>query len=362
MNDYLIAILIAVVAAVTIWALPRWRERSRREAERHAEQAREARQAAEQQRTARAEEAAEAARAQAEAILAARAKAEAARAATEEAQAAAELARIYAEQASQVQADQVPHDAEEAQPAAAAEVEPQAESAEEAELARIYAEHAEAAALADAERRAAEEREAREREAARAEAERQEALRREAEQREAERQEAERREARRRAQEQALQQEQARQAAEAQARAEAAAAAAAVAAATRELRADEMLVLVADDSKIVRVKLGRLLGAQGYRVALAESGEQALELLAAERPHALITDVEMPGIDGFELTRHVRATPATAALPVLMITGSDDKQAAAAEAGVTQLLGKPYSEEALIAAIEQARLAVRVPA
>ena len=133
-----------------------------------------------------------------------------------------------------------------------------------------------------------------------------------------------------------------------------------MAATTRELRVDETLVLVADDSKIVRVKISRLLSGQGYRVALAESGEQALALLAAERPHLLITDVEMPGIDGFELTRRVRATVATASLPVLMITSSDDKQAEAMAAGVTQLLGKPYSEDALIAAIEQARLTVRV--
>ena len=74
----------------------------------------------------------------------------------------------------------------------------------------------------------------------------------------------------------------------------------------------------------------------------------------------LITDVEMPGIDGFELTRQVRANPATATLPVLMITSSDDRQQAAADAGVTQLLGKPFSEDALLAAIEQARLTVRV--
>lgn len=173
-----------------------------------------------------------------------------------------------------------------------------------------------------------------------------EALRLAAEQAEAERAAA----ARRRAEEQA-----AREAAEA-------AAAAAAALATRELRADETLVLVADDSKIVRVKISRLLTGQTYRVALAESGEQALELMAAELPHLLITDVEMPGIDGFELTRQVRAAAVTADLPVVMITSSDDKQAEAAAAGVTQLLGKPYSEEALIAAIERARLAVRVPA
>jgi CheY-like chemotaxis protein len=200
------------------------------------------------------------------------------------------------------------------------------------------------------------------------------AERRAAEVRQAEREQAEREElARQHSERLAAQAAQAAQAAEAQRAHEAAAqaaerAAAAAAAARqtavaeRELRADETLVLVADDSKIVRVKISRLLAAQGYRVALAESGEQALALMAGERPHVLITDVEMPGIDGFELTRQVRASTATAALPVVMITSSDDKQAEAGAAGVTQLLGKPYPEAALIAAIERARLAVRVPA
>jgi CheY-like chemotaxis protein len=221
----------------------------------------------------------------------------------------------------------------------------------EAEAREMQAREAQRLAQEQLEQQARQEREAAERleaERLQAEREREEAAWAAAEQEKAQRLEAERLEAERAA-----------------AAAEAASAAEALpetTAATRELRADETLVLVADDSKIVRVKISRLLAGQGYRVALADSGEQAEELLAAERPHLLITDVEMPGIDGFELTRRVRATPATAALPVVMITSSDDKREAAAEAGVTQLLGKPYSEEALIAAIEQARLAVRVPA
>ena len=120
--------------------------------------------------------------------------------------------------------------------------------------------------------------------------------------------------------------------------------------------------MVADDSKVVRVKTSRLLAQHGYRVVLAEDGAQAAQLIEQEVPLVLITDVEMPGIDGFELTRQVRATAAWADLPVLMITSSDDKREQAEAAGVTQLLGKPYSEEALLAAIERARQAVRVPA
>ena len=155
----------------------------------------------------------------------------------------------------------------------------------------------------------------------------------------------------------------ARVAAEQAAAAEAAATAerAAAAARTRPLSPQETIVMVVDDSKIVRVKTSRVLTPQGYRVVLAESAEEAIEKIAAEAPHVLITDVEMPGMDGFGLTRHVRATPALAHLPVIMITSSDDKQEAAAAAGVSTLLGKPYPEDRLIACIEEARLAVQVP-
>ena len=129
-----------------------------------------------------------------------------------------------------------------------------------------------------------------------------------------------------------------------------------------ECDARHELVLAVDDSKIVRVKTSRVLAPQGYQVVLAESAEEAIEKFAAQAPHVLITDVEMPGMDGFELTRHVRATPALAHVPVIMITSSDDRQEAAQAAGVSTLLGKPYSEEALIACIETARQAVQVPA
>ena len=109
-------------------------------------------------------------------------------------------------------------------------------------------------------------------------------------------------------------------------------------------------VLLADDSKVVRVKTGRLLEKQGWRVLLAEDGESALQLLAAEAPDLLITDVEMPGVDGFELTRRVRQHPRWGRLPVIMITSSDDKHRADAQAaGVNLLMGKPYAEEDLLA-------------
>jgi CheY-like chemotaxis protein len=228
------------------------------------------------------------------------------------------------------------------------------------ETARLEAERlaAEEEARVEAERRAAEE-------AARAEAQRraaEEAARIEAERRAAE--EAARAEAERLAAEEAARAQTERRAAEqaAQAEAERAAAAAAAAraqppvAAARARRPEETLVMVADDSKVVRVKTSRLLAAHRYRVVLAEDGDQAARLIEEEVPLVLITDVEMPGLDGFALTRHVRSHPRAKDIAIIMVTSADDRlKEAATEAGVTLVLGKPYEEAALLACIEQAQ-------
>ncbi len=124
-------------------------------------------------------------------------------------------------------------------------------------------------------------------------------------------------------------------------------------------RAPEVtLVMVADDSKVVRVKTSRLLAQHRYRVVLAADGAEAARLIEQEVPMVLITDVEMPGMDGFELTRHVRAHPRAGHIPIIMITSADERlKAAAQEAGVTLVLGKPYPEEALLACIGRAQMA-----
>lgn len=115
----------------------------------------------------------------------------------------------------------------------------------------------------------------------------------------------------------------------------------------------DTLVMVADDSKVVRVKASRLLAKHQYQVLLAEDGADAARQILERAPDLLITDVEMPGMDGFELTRHVRKDPRTAHIPVIMITAADDRHRdAAQDAGVNVLLGKPYEDEELIARIE----------
>jgi CheY-like chemotaxis protein len=118
---------------------------------------------------------------------------------------------------------------------------------------------------------------------------------------------------------------------------------------------DQTLIMVADDSKIVRVKTGRLLAQHQYRVFYANDGLDAAQQMQTTIPDVVITDVEMPGMDGFELTRHVRQNPLTAHIPVIMITAADERHREDAKhAGVSVLLGKPYPEEELIAHIRLA--------
>jgi len=110
------------------------------------------------------------------------------------------------------------------------------------------------------------------------------------------------------------------------------------------------LVLVVDDSLTVRRVTQRLLQREGYRVALAKDGFDALEKLAQERPVVMLSDIEMPRMDGFDLLRNVRADPAISQLPVIMITSriAQKHRDYAGELGADHYLGKPYSEEELL--------------
>ena len=110
------------------------------------------------------------------------------------------------------------------------------------------------------------------------------------------------------------------------------------------------LVLVVDDSLTVRRITQRLLEREGYRVAVAKDGLDGLEKLAAERPVVLLTDIEMPRMDGFDLVRNMRTDPRLADLPVIMITSriAQKHRDYAVELGVDHYLGKPYAEDELL--------------
>ena len=115
------------------------------------------------------------------------------------------------------------------------------------------------------------------------------------------------------------------------------------------------LVLVVDDSITVRRVTQRLLQREGYRVALAADGLQALDRLREERPVMVLSDIEMPRMDGFELVREIRADEALKDLPVVMITSriADKHREHAASLGVDHYLGKPYSDDVLLSLIRQ---------
>ncbi|RZT95189.1 Hpt domain-containing protein [Rivibacter subsaxonicus] len=115
------------------------------------------------------------------------------------------------------------------------------------------------------------------------------------------------------------------------------------------------LILVVDDSLTVRRVTQRLLQREGYRVALAKDGLDGLERLAEERPAVLLSDIEMPRMDGFDLVRNVRGDAKLRDLPVIMITSriAQKHRDYAVELGVNHYLGKPYSEEELLGLIAQ---------
>ena len=113
------------------------------------------------------------------------------------------------------------------------------------------------------------------------------------------------------------------------------------------------LVLVVDDSLTVRRVTQRLLQREGYRVTLARDGMDALEQLADERPAVMLSDIEMPRMDGFDLVRNVRNDARLKDLPVIMITSriAQKHREHAQALGVDHYIGKPYDEEALLALV-----------
>jgi chemosensory pili system protein ChpA (sensor histidine kinase/response regulator) len=113
------------------------------------------------------------------------------------------------------------------------------------------------------------------------------------------------------------------------------------------------LILVVDDSITVRRVTQRLLQREGYRVAMASDGLQALERLQEERPAVVLSDIEMPRMDGFDLARNIRADERLKHLPIIMITSriAEKHREHAKALGVDHYLGKPYSEEALMSLV-----------
>ncbi|MES2024767.1 MAG: Hpt domain-containing protein [Pseudomonadota bacterium] len=110
------------------------------------------------------------------------------------------------------------------------------------------------------------------------------------------------------------------------------------------------IVMVVDDSLTVRRVTQRLLTREGYQVVLAKDGVDALQHLQSIKPDVMLVDIEMPRMDGFDLTRNIRDDERTRDIPIIMITSrtASKHRNYAMELGVNEYLGKPYQEDALI--------------
>ncbi len=106
-------------------------------------------------------------------------------------------------------------------------------------------------------------------------------------------------------------------------------------------------VLVVDDNQEIVALLRDLLALEGYQVHAAV-GDLVLPLARAVRPDLILLDAHMPGQDGAALSRRLRADPATAAIPRVVVTADPDLCARAAEIGAVAVVGKPFELPALL--------------
>lgn len=115
---------------------------------------------------------------------------------------------------------------------------------------------------------------------------------------------------------------------------------------------DEATVLAVDDQEVNIRLLDAVLTPRGYRVLSASSGEEALAALKGSRPDLVLLDIRMPGMDGYEVCRRIRADPDTAFLPVVMITASGaEEKLRAIEAGADDFVSKPFDQGELLARV-----------
>ena len=114
-------------------------------------------------------------------------------------------------------------------------------------------------------------------------------------------------------------------------------------------------ILVVEDQEDNRQIIRDMLTATDYEITEAESGEAALAVVAIQRPDLIPMDIQLPGIDGYETTRRIKAEPALRSIPIIAVTSyalSGEEQKAEA-AGCDAYVPKPYSPRQLLAKIRQ---------
>jgi chemotaxis protein histidine kinase CheA/ActR/RegA family two-component response regulator len=119
---------------------------------------------------------------------------------------------------------------------------------------------------------------------------------------------------------------------------------------SQQTMADKPMALIVDDSLSTRRSLAQFVGDMGMDVHTAKDGFEAIEFMQEQTPSIILVDMEMPRMNGLELTAHVRANDTTRHIPVIMITSrnTEKHRSLARAAGVDTYLNKPFSEEELL--------------
>ncbi len=114
-------------------------------------------------------------------------------------------------------------------------------------------------------------------------------------------------------------------------------------------------ILTVDDSRTMRDMLRLALLEAGFNVLQAEDGVHGLEVLQGERPDVIITDINMPRMDGYGFMEGVRADPKCRAIPILVLTteSSQEKKMRARDAGATGWIVKPFDPQKLVDAVNR---------
>ncbi len=114
-------------------------------------------------------------------------------------------------------------------------------------------------------------------------------------------------------------------------------------------------ILSVDDSASVRQMVAFALETAGYQTAQAADGKEALALLKTTPVDMIITDLNMPNLNGIELIRQVRALPAFKFVPIVLLTteSEDSKKAEGKAAGATGWIVKPFNQEQLLAVVKK---------
>ena len=108
-------------------------------------------------------------------------------------------------------------------------------------------------------------------------------------------------------------------------------------------------LLIVDDDEGIRKLLEIMLEDQGYQTLSAPSGEMALAMVARQPPDLILLDAMMPGMDGYQVARHIKANVATANIPIIMLSGLSEQSArlSGLEAGAEEVLSKPVVNDEL---------------